>query len=349
MSIKTKEYGIISGMNVTEYEMVNCNGMTVCVLDYGCIIKNILVNDKNGNKTDVVLGQASPEAYAENPGYLGAAIGRYANRLANGKVVINGKEYNVGINDGDNSLHGGIVGFDKKVWNAEIGGTDAEPVLKLTMTSPDGEEGYPGNLDVTVTYTITKDNELVIHYEGVTDADTLMNMTNHSYFNLGGHKSGLVDNHVLTMNCSFYTPNNSECMPTGEILSVEGTGFDFRGGKKLGDGFNASDEQIKMFGGFDHNFVIDGAGMRKASVLVNEETGIAMDTYTDKPGVQIYTCNAMDEGMPGKDGAVYGVHKAICLETQLFPNAVKNSHFPSAVLKAGDKYDTTTIYKFYNI
>lgn len=342
MPITSKEYGIINGMAVTEYEMKNNSGMTVCVLDYGCIIKNIMVKDK-----DVVLGRRNPEDYAENPGYLGAAIGRVANRLAKGKLYLD-KEYTVGINDGKNSLHGGVVGFDKKLWKAECGGTDSEPSIKLTVTSPDGEEGYPGNLDAAVTYTLKSDNSLSIHYEAVSDADTVVNMTNHSYFNLNGHDSGTVDGHKLTMNCSFYTPNTDECMPRGEILSVEGTAFDMREGKRLGDGFNAPDEQIKMFGGYDHNFVIDGRGMRKAAVLEGDKSGIVMETYTDKPGIQIYSSNALDEGTLGKDGAVYGLHSAVCLETQIFPNSMAYGHFPSAVLKKGDKYDYTTVYKFFN-
>ena len=346
MAVTSKVFGQSAGADVIEYIMTNSCGTVVSVLNRGGVVKNIIVKDKNGDAVDVVLANKAPEIIESNPGYLGAAIGRHANRLAFGKFTINGVEYSVAQNDHGNNIHGGITGYDKRIWDVEIAGTDEEPALILTLNSPDGEEGFPGNVDIKMTYSLTADNAFVIRYEAVSDKDTIVNLTNHSYFNLGGHASGVIDNQVLKMNSSFFTPNCKGCMPTGEILSVEGTPFDFREAKTFGEGFASDYEQVRMFGGFDHNFIIDGEGYRLCAVAENPENGVVMEVMTNKPGVQLYTCNAMDDNTIGKDGAVYGKHMAFCLETQFFPNSMKNLHFPSVVLKAGDKYDYTTAYKF---
>jgi aldose 1-epimerase len=307
-------------------------------------LKNSYVTDKNGAKTDVVLGRDTLEDYFKNDGYLGALIGRHANRIAKGEFTLNGREYKVGINEGKNSLHGGNTGFDKKLWSAkEIDG--AEPALELSLVSEDGEEGFPGKLDVTVTYTLTKENALKISYEAVSDKDTVVNLTNHAYFNLAGHSSGRMYNQTLRINSSFYTPNDDECMPTGEVCSVSGTPFDFRQEKPIGSDIDSDFEQIKMFGGYDHNFAVDGRGYRLAACAKCEETGISMEVYTDKPGVQLYTSNGLPEGIY-KNGAKYGVHQAFCLETQYFPNSMAYSHYPSPILRKGEKYNFTTEYRF---
>jgi len=345
MAVISKVYGQCCGVDVIEYIMTNSCGTTVSVLNRGGIIKNLIVKDKNGKEVDVVLAHKSADVLETNPGYLGSAIGRCANRLAFGKFSVNGEEYSIYKNDNNNSLHGGKIGYDKKTWDVEISGTGAEPELILTLNSPDGDEGFPGNLDIKMTYKLTEDNAFVIRYEAVSDKDTIVNLTNHSYFNLGGHESGVIDNQILKMNSSFFTPNCSECMPNGEILSVDGTPFDFRSGKTFREGFDGEHEQVSMFNGFDHNFIIDGEGYRLCAVAENPENGIVMEVMTNKPGVQLYTCNMMSD-TTGKNGALYGKHSAFCLETQFFPNSMKNLHFPSIILKAGEKYDYTTEYKF---
>lgn len=338
--IKKELFGSYDGKPVSNYIMDNGCGLRAEILDFGGIIKNIYFCG-----TDVVLGRDNMDAYSHNGGYLGALIGRNSNRIENAEFTLNGKTYKLAKNDGDANLHGGLCGFNSKVWDSEMSDGD-EPSLRLCLVSPDGEEGFPGTVSVTVTYTLTKDNALQIHYEGTADADTILNMTNHSYFNLNGHDSGAVDGHTLCIASSFYTPNNDGCMPYGEILSVDNTAFDFREPKTLSDGFESSHEQVKKFDGFDHNFVLDGYGFRKAATLTGDKTGITMETYTDLPGVQIYTANSLTENDNYKGGAAYGRHNAICLETQVFPNALTYRYFPSPILKKGEKYDTVTAYKF---
>lgn len=345
MAITKSLYGkLLDGAEVYAYTLDNGLGLSAEILTYGGIVKNLYVTDKNGIKTDVVLGRDTLSDYLSNDGYLGALIGRHANRIAGGEFELNGTKYNVGINEGKNSLHGGNTGFDKKVWSAQaIDGK--EPSLVLTLMSPDGEEGFPGHLKVRVFYTLTSDNALKIEYSAQSNKDTVCNLTNHSYFNLAGHASGTVDNQILYINSDFYTPNDSECMPTGEVMSVEGTPFDFRAPKSIGQDINSDFEQIKMFGGYDHNFAVNGRGYRKAAEAKCLENGITMEVYTDKPAMQLYTSNGLAEGVY-KDGTHYGVHQAYCLETQYFPNAMAHSHYPSPILKKGEEYHFTTEYKF---
>lgn len=344
MAITKKEFGTTtSGEKIYTYTLSN-GTITAEIITYGGILKNLYVPDKNGNATDVVLGRETLEDYLHNDGYLGALIGRHANRIAEGKFTIKGREYNVGINEGKNSLHGGNMGFDKKVWSVvEYDG--AEPSIALAIVSEDGEEGFPGRLSVVVTYTITKDNALKIKYRAKSDKDTVVNMTNHAYFNLAGHDSGDISKQVLQINSAFYTPNDDECMPTGEILSVMGTPFDFRLPKPIGQDIDADFDQIQMFSGYDHNFAILGTGYRFAASASCEENGIVMEVYTDKPGMQLYTANGLNEGNY-KGGARYGKHNAFCLETQYFPNGMKHTHFPSPMLGAWQEYNFTTEYRF---
>lgn len=340
MSISKRIFGSINGREVTAFTLENGNLKTE-ILNYGGIIRTLVYKG-----TDVVLGRDSVEEYLNNSGYYGALIGRNSNRIYNAEFELNGKTYTLAKNDnGVANLHGGKVGFDKKIWDAEtVDG--AEPSLILTLESPDGEEGFPGNVSVKVTYTVTSDDSLKIHYEGTTDADTVLNMTNHTYFNLNGHNSGSVDGHSLTIHSSFYTPNTDQCMPYGEIHSVEGTPFDMRNTIKLADGFASDFEQIRMFGGYDHNFILDGTGYRKVATAVGDKSGIIMDCYTDLPGVQLYSGNVIESERVCKDGAVYDVHHAFCLETQKFPNSTSYPFFPTVILRKGEKYDTTSEYKF---
>ncbi len=340
MSINVEKYGEHEGRDVYKYTLDNGNGLVAEILNYGGIIVKLVFRD-----TDVVLGRNNFDEYLDNKGYFGALIGRNSNRIENAEFILNEKTYKVCKNKGEHNLHGGKVGFDKRVWDAET--VDAEePALILTLTSPDGEEGFPGEVKIKVTYTLTKDDAIAIHYEGEADADTVLNMTNHTYFNLNGHNQGTVDNHKMWMNSSFYTPNNADCIPVGEVVSVKGTPFDLRETDILKDRFTSSHEQIKMFSGFDHNFVIDGMGYRLGAVVTGDKSGISMEMYTDNAGVQLYTGNSIDENTVGKDGAVYSVHSALCLETQSFPNGLKYTHFPNGFLKKGEKYDTVTVYKF---
>lgn len=345
MSVTKTEFGVTpSGEKVYSYLLDNGSGLAGEILNYGGIIRSLYVTDKNGVKTDVVLGRENFADYLHNDGYLGALIGRHANRIANSEFVLNGEKYTVGANEGKNSLHGGNIGFDKKIWDAEaIDG--AEPMLILTLISPDGDEGFPGQLKIKVVYSFTENNALKIEYTAVSDKDTVVNLTNHAYFNLAGHESGPVDSQMLQINSSFYTPNDHECMPTGEVHSVAGTPFDFRTPKPIGSDIDSDFEQIEMFGGYDHNFAIDGRGYRLAAVASCMSNGITMEVYTDKPAVQLYTSNGLHEGIY-KNNTRYNIHQAFCLETQYFPNAMAHSHYPSPILKAGDEYNFTTEYRF---
>lgn len=347
MSITKESYGKLpNGEEVLLYTLANQHGLKAEIITYGGIIKNLYVKDKNGAKRDIVLGFDSLSDYLKNDAYLGAAVGRNANRIKNGTFEINGVTYHVGINNGTNSLHGGVIGFDKKNWKAVESGSEAEPALILSIISPDGEEGFPGTLKVQMTYTLTAENALKIHYEATSDADTVVNLTNHSYFNLNGHNGGTVKDHTLQVFADFYTPNTSECMSNGEVLSVTGTPFDFTSPKTIGQDINAAHEQIQLFGGYDHNFVSRSRGFAKTAILSSEESGIVMETYTNKPGVQIYTSNSIDENRICKEGAVYKKHDAVCLETQFFPNSAALPHFPSPILKKDEKYDYITEYRF---
>ncbi len=337
MSINKTEFGTAGGKTVYEYTITN-GELQAGILSYGGIIRSLKYKG-----VDVNLGRDSIEEYENNEGYFGALIGRNSNRIAKARFVLNGKEYTLYKNDGENNLHGGLCGFDKKVWDVEEVG---ESSIKLSVFSPDGEEGFPGNLNVSVTYTITADDEIKLEYYGKCDADTVLNMTNHAYFNLNGHNSGTVDGHILKMDSKFYTPNTDECMPYGEVHSVLGTAMDFTTEKTLGEAFASGFEQIEMFEGIDHNFVIEGSGMRKFMTLTGDKTGIRMEAFTDQPAVQIYTGNVIEQGRVCKDGALYPIHGGVCFETQVFPNATEYSHFPSSVLKADEEYRTTTIYKF---
>lgn len=348
MAITKKLFGKTSccGKEVYSYTLDNGNGLSAEILNLGGIVRSLYVTTKDGRKIDVVLGRDSFDEYLKNDGYIGALIGRHANRIKNGEFELNGVKYHVGINEGKNSLHGGVKGFDTKIWQAYEGGTDEEPALTLRLYSKNGDEGFPGGMDVSVIYKLTKENALRIEYRALSDADTLCNMTNHSYFNLGGHDSGLITNQVLQINADFYTPNDSECMPTGEVLSVTGTPFDYRAPKPIGQDIDADFPQIQAVGGFDHNYMIAGRGFRKAAAAVCEETGIVMEVYTDQPAMQLYTANALPNGVHKNGSEDYPIHGAFCLETQCVPNAMEFSHYPGPVLKEDVIYKTFTEYKF---
>ena len=337
------------GIEAEIFTLSNKNGMKVQITNYGGTVVSINFPDKDGIIRDVVLGYDNLEGYLKGDKYLGALIGRCGNRIEHGKFSINGEEYTLAINNGNNHNHGGLKAFDKVVWDAELC-KGREDILKLSYLSKDGEEGYPGNLKVEVTYEVTENNELKIDYKAVTDKDTVVNLTNHSYFNLSGvpsKESALA--HKLMINSDTFTANNAESIPTGEIREVSSTPMDFREFKEIGKDIEEDYDQLKFARGYDHNWLINnGEGrLRKAATLFSEESGIAMDTYTTTPGVQLYTSNFLDGTDIGKNNIKYDMRSGICLETQFVPNAINNDKFESTLLKVGDVYDQTTIYKFY--
>ena len=348
MSIEKSFFGSMQdGTEINLYTLKNKNGMSVGIINYGGIITSIKVPDRDGNFEDVTLGYDELQRYIEKGQYFGALIGRYANRIENAEFELNGKTYQLAKNDGKNHLHGGIRGFDKVVWQAEIIDNEGTEALQLRYLSPDGEENYPGNLDVKVTYTLTEDNGIRIDYYAVSDKDTVVNLTNHAYFNLSGHASGDILGHQVMIDADQFTAINNECIPTGEIRNVEGTPMDLRTLKTVGDGIDADDEQIAFGNGYDHNWVLKVSGDKpeKAAEVYDPETGRVMEILTTKPGIQFYSGNSIARTV-GKEGAVYDRRSALCLETQYYPNGTKHKHFPSPFLKAGQEYKHTTIYRF---
>lgn len=340
MSITKCEFGKINGETIYLYKLDNENGLSSEIITYGGIIRTL---EYKGH--DVVLGRDTIEEYLNNDGCFGALIGRNSNRIENSEFEIDGKLYKLTPNNGRNNLHGGPDGFNKKIWSAEsVDGI--EPKLILSLVSPDGDQGFPGEAHIKVTYTLTKENAFEIHYEAQCDQDTLVNLTNHTYFNLNGHNGGNINNHTLVLNSSFYTPNTDELMPYGEILKTEGTPFDFTKGMSFGEGFSSECKQVKKFKGYDHNFVLDGSGYRYCGYALGDKSGIKMELYTDLPAVQIYTHNSTQKERACKNGEFYPVHAGFCLETQVFPNAMKHRHYPGPLLRKGVKYDTMTSFKF---
>ena len=351
LSITKNYFGILpNGNKIDVFTLTNSKKMSVDIINFGGIIVSILVPDKNGNITDVALGYRQLDKYIDNDGYIGALIGRHANRIENAYFELNGKGYELAKNDGENHIHGGEIGLHNVIWDATISNQAGAEVLVLTHTSPDGEENYPGKLAVKVEYTLTEENELKIDYTAVSDKDTVVNLTNHAYFNLSGHNSGDVLKHQIYINADEFTPVNDECIPTGEIRSVKGSVMDFTKMEGLADGLNSQDEQIANGMGYDHNWVLNTKGniSEVSAELYDPESGRAMQVFTTKPGIQFYSGNHLSEELIGKENAVYRERTGLCLETQYFPNAMKHKNFPSPVLKANQEYHHITIYKFIN-
>ena len=347
MPVLESNYGAIDSKIIKSYTIINKNNLKMKVITYGGIITSIWVPDKNGEFDDIVLGYDSLSDYQKGDKFFGALIGRCGNRIRNSKFIINDKEYVVQANDGRNHLHGGDAGFHTVVWKGEIL-NNKNNTIRLTYISKDMEEGYPGNLHVTVEYSLTDNNELIINYSAISDKDTICNLTNHSYFNLSGHASGNILNHKLMVNASDFTPNDNESVPTGEIKEVSNTPMDFRKLKRIGEDIDADYEQIKFGNGYDHNWLLDSKGDISilSAELVDEVSGRAMDMYTTNVGVQVYSGNFLDGSDIGKDKVTYEKRSGICLETQFVPNAVNDSRFESPVIKANKEYKQTTIYKF---
>jgi len=336
------------GQQVDIYMLTNSKGAEARIINYGGALVSLKVPDKNGKLGDVVLGYDSIGDYEQHRSYIGALIGRYGNRIAKGKFTLDGKEYTLAVNNGENHLHGGLKGFNRVVWTARPFADADGAHLELTYLSKDGEEGYPGNLNVTVVYTLTDKNELKIAYSATTDKTTIVNLTNHAYFNLAGAGSGDILNHVVTLNADRFTPTDSGSIPTGELRSVKGTPFDFTKPTTIGARINQEDEQLKFGSGYDHNFVLNENGKQPslAATVYEPTTGRMMEVYTTEPGIQFYTGNYLDGAIKGKNSQDYPRRSAFCLETQHFPDSPNKPSFPSVVLKPGGKFSSTTIYKF---
>ncbi|WP_183560783.1 aldose epimerase family protein [Mucilaginibacter sp. SP1R1] len=338
--------GTVDGKAVKLYTLKNSKGALVDITNFGGRIVSLQVPDKKGTLTDVVLGHDSLKGYQQpKENYFGAIIGRYGNRIAKGKFTLEGKSYQLDVNDGVNTLHGGLKGFYKQVFDAtQVNGQ----TLSLTYVSKDGEGGYPGNLSVKVVYTLTDDNALKIEYTATTDKTTIINLTNHAYFNLNGEGNSTITNNLLKINADAITPVDTTLIPTGKLQPVKNTPFDFTTAKAIGQNINDKDDQLKNGKGYDHNFALN---KHDASVpvatLSSPETGIVMDVYTEEPGLQFYSGNFLTgDTHDGKGGKAYGYRSALCLETQHFPDAPNHPAFASTVLKPGVTYHTTTTYKF---
>lgn len=338
MSVQKTTFGYTADSQaVSEWTITNVCGSEARILDYGATLRTLSVPNAHGSFTDVVLGYDSVTSYETFAKYLGATVGRVGNRIGGARFSLNGTEYTLVKNNGENNLHGGIKGFSFFVWNAE---QVSENAVRFSRLSPDGEEGFPGNLNVSVTYTLTNDNALKISYEAVSDADTLVNLTNHSYFDLSG--CGKAMEQIVTINAEYILENDNATLPTGKKLPVAGTAFDFRQPKPVGRDIDNDEAQLRFCAGYDHNYCL--CSSHGASV-VSKESGIKMDMYTDLPGVQFYSANWL-ENTPGKNGTTHHRRGAVCLETQLYPNAMNCWSFPSPVLRAGVKMKTETVYAF---
>ncbi len=349
MEIEKHAFGkMANGTPVELYTLTNANGLEAKITNYGGIVVSLLVPDRDGKLGDVVLGYETLEEYIENNPYFGTLVGRYGNRIARGKFTLEGIEYTLAQNDGENHLHGGLKGFDKVVWKADAVRGKNSVGLKLTYLSKDGEEGYPGNLSVTVVYTLTNDNELKIEYTAVTDKVTIVNLIHHGYFNLAGAGLGDILGHELMIKADRFTPVDKGLIPTGELRSVKGTPMDFTRAVAIGARIDQAAEQLVLGGGYDHNWVLNNGdgSLALAAKVYEPTTGRVMEVYTTEPGIQFYSGNFLDGSITGKGGKVYEYRYGFCLETQHFPDSPNKPDFPSTVLKPGETYTTTTIYTF---
>lgn len=345
MKIEQKIWGNIDNKDVYLFSLKNQNGTEVKITNYGATLVSVLTPDNQGNIADVIVGKNSLEGFLEkDQPYFGAVIGRYANRIANGQCTIDGTTYDLAVNNGSNHLHGGIKGFDKKVWDSETIQYKGRPALSFSMLSPDGEENYPGNLKVNVVYSLSEGGELRIDYKAKTDKTTIVNLTNHAYFNLKGEGSTL--SQEMLINAKEFTPINKDSVPTGEIWNVENSPMDFRSSKPIGQDIKSSYEQLLFAKGYDHNYIIDKPlnKLGFAAKVVDTESGRTLEMYTTEPGVQFYSANWI-EGVEGKNGKLEN-QGAFCLEAQKYPDTPNKENFPSALVTPEKDYVQTTIYKF---
>ncbi len=350
-TITSEEWGEVDGEQVMLFTLTNANGMEVKITNYGGIINSVVVPDRDGNLDNVTLGFDNLDAYVAGHPYFGNITGRYANRIARGTFTIDGQIYYLALNNGPNTLHGGDKGFDKVVWAAEEVSGDGEVGVKLSRVSPDMEEGYPGNLTVEVTYTLTNDNEIRIDYHATTDAPTHVNLTNHAYWNLAGDGSGSIDDHVLTLMASHYTPVDANLIPTGEIAPVADTPMDFTTPHPIGERIRNDFEQLVLGRGYDHNFVLDRESADDTSLIVaavveEPESGRTLTISTTEPGIQFYSGNFLDGTVIGAAGKMYRQGDGFALETQHYPDSPNQPDFPSTLLEPGEEFNSTTVYAF---
>ena len=341
-------FGTADGQSVDLYTLRNVHGVEARITNYGGILVSLKVPDRNGKFDDVVLGFNDLDTYLKGHPYFGALIGRYGNRIAKGRFTLNGVEYKLAVNNGENTLHGGLKGFDKVVWTGHELKTKAGPAVALTYLSKDGEEGYPGNLNVRVVYTLTNNDELKIEYSATTDKDTVTNLTHHSYFNLAGEGNGDILSQVVTINGSRFVPTDAGSIPTGELRNVKGTPFDFLTAHAIGERINQDEEQLKLGNGYDHTWIVNGRPgvMRLAATAYDKTSGRTMQVWTTEPGVQFYTGNFLDGTLTGKSGKIYQRRFGFCFETQHYPDSPNHPAFPTTTLKKGATYKSTTIYRF---
>ncbi len=347
--IEKKAWGVnAAGQQVELFTLSREGAPTVAVTSHGAYIVSILAADRDGTLADVTLGHGDLPGYLEDGPYLGAVVGRYANRIAQGRFSLDGKAYTLARNNGPNALHGGPEGFHRRLWTPRIVSGPEGESLELSYTSPDGEEGFPGTLTATVTYSLTSDGGLRLDYAATTDAATVVNLTNHAYFNLAGEGAGDILGHRLRLEADSFTPVDETLIPTGELRPVEGTPFDFREPTAIGARIDDPDPQLERGGGYDHNFVVRGAAgeLRRAARVVEPGSGRVLEVLTTEPGVQVYTGNFLDGSVVGKSGTPYGRREGFCLETQHYPDSPNHPDFPSVVLRPGETYEQTTIFRF---
>lgn len=350
MAITKQAFGVMpSGETVYKYTLTNHHGVSADFITLGGTWVTMNVPDKKGKMADVILGYDNLEGYLSNNPHFGAIIGRNANRIGGAVITIDGKDYKLEANNGPNNLHSAPDLYHRRLWDCEAAETDEGSCLTFSLKSPDGDQGYPGNASIQVSYTLTEDDSIRIHYHMICDADTIANFTNHCYFNLAGHDGGSVMDQEVWLAASKFTPADEVSIPTGEILPVEGTPMDFTEMKPLGRDIDEPYEALILGHGYDHNWVLDHDPgiLSLAARAKDSKSGRMMETYTDLPGIQLYTANFLNDPVPGKGGVRYEGRHAFCFETQYFPDACHKPEFPSPILKAGEVYDTTTVYRFY--
>jgi aldose 1-epimerase len=346
--VKKSFFGFFNDKEVSQYRLSNDKGTEITVINYGGIITSLKTKNRDGKSEDIVLGYDSLAHYVNSSPYFGAIVGRYGNRIANGKFTLDGKTYSLAQNNNGQHLHGGVKGFDKVYWDVHGEPVSDGAALKLTYASPDGEEGYPGKLTIEVIYHLTTSNELKIQYKATTDSPTIVNLTQHSYFNLSGDASQSILQHELTIPADKFIPVDEVLIPTGKLQDVSNTPFDFRSAIAIGSRIEENDQQLTVGGGYDHCWVLTDASktLHPAAILYHPISGRLMEVFTTEPGIQFYSGNFLDGTLTGKNGIPYQHRAGLCLETQHFPDSPNQAHFPSVVLRPGETYETTTVYKF---
>lgn len=350
MGIVKTSFGVTSkGEEASIYTLTNGNGMVVKVSDFGAVLVEVHVPDRNGERKDVVLGYDSVNQYEVNGPGFGALIGRHANRIGGAEIELNGKHYPLEKNDGRNNLHSGQQGYQRRMWKAECEEDELGSKVEFSLHSPDGDQGFPGNLEVMVSYTLTEDNALILNYEAVPEEDTIVNLTNHTYFNLAGHDSGDVLAQKVWIDADYYTRADAESIPTGEMIPVEGTPMDFRVAKAIGEEIDSPYEATKLGRGYDHNWVLktESGDTSLVAFMEDEASGRGVRVYTNLPGVQFYTANFLNGTEVGKGGAVYQKRNGACFETQFFPDSMHHENFRQAVVREGESYKAETVFAFY--